>query len=478
MMISNGSFRNLNIWTGEPVSFFLQILFKPSHTPRLYSILLSHHLLLTFLPCTHLIHSHALLAFRGLHFFPYNHLSSPHNLLAPYLTHFRPPKELFPRFLCSIFGCWGSAFSSAFSSSAQGFLIVLTSVPLSFLPGGADKKVKVFLGFGSYGEQEAQPASSAPRRRSYQRRLVFSQTLVCIIRRSLFGDSISWTRLSSTGLLIPSGVRQKMVWEYLVQCAQILLRSRWNGRCRKRSTHGNIRLMFLSLGSYLREKPPLLLVLQHVVGISLERRAMAVWSMAVVVAIAKSQSDPLHYRDQCYPSSDEFGVRSLPGLLYAEVLIVMQGEEARGTVILTFRQNLRLETCFQVLRPYLRNPQANWSFKYLGQCLSLHLVRFWDTRSQWMFLTTCCLWTIFATVRKATPKKGSRKPLADKTNDSPVSGLTPEMSKPQKPSKMEKTPASKLRRGAKTSPTTPGEEVLRTQVSKNTLRGSPGHCRL
>lgn len=69
--------------------------------------------------------------------------------------------------------------------------------------------------------------------------------------------------------------------------------------------------------------------------------------------------------------------------------------------------------------------------------------------------------------KKPSARKSSRKTLADRTNDnddSPVSGLASTVSKGGV-RLFESTPLSKLRPLSETGPETPGEDVLRTQVS-------------
>lgn len=81
----------------------------------------------------------------------------------------------------------------------------------------------------------------------------------------------------------------------------------------------------------------------------------------------------------------------------------------------------------------------------------------------------------FSAVMPTAKKAGSgrrttsRKPLADRTNDSPIFGLTPCGNKTgggRKSSPIyERTPISKLRSFKSCTPGTPGEEILRSQVS-------------
>ncbi|CAK9227470.1 unnamed protein product [Sphagnum troendelagicum] len=68
----------------------------------------------------------------------------------------------------------------------------------------------------------------------------------------------------------------------------------------------------------------------------------------------------------------------------------------------------------------------------------------------------------------------SRKPLADRTNDSPIFGLTPcgnKIGGGRKSSPIyERTPISKLRSFKSCTPGTPGEEILRSQVNLDVLK--------
>jgi hypothetical protein len=78
---------------------------------------------------------------------------------------------------------------------------------------------------------------------------------------------------------------------------------------------------------------------------------------------------------------------------------------------------------------------------------------------------------VMPTAKKAgsARRTTSRKPLADRTNDSPIYGLTPCGNKTgggRKSSPIyERTPISKLRSFKSCTPGTPGEEILRSQVS-------------
>ncbi|CAK9877254.1 unnamed protein product [Sphagnum jensenii] len=78
--------------------------------------------------------------------------------------------------------------------------------------------------------------------------------------------------------------------------------------------------------------------------------------------------------------------------------------------------------------------------------------------------------SVMPTAKKAGSgrRPTSRKPLADRTNDSPIFGLTPCGNKTgggRKSSPIyERTPISKLRSFKSCTPGTPGEEILRSQV--------------
>ncbi|KAH8963202.1 hypothetical protein BDL97_05G140000 [Sphagnum fallax] len=77
--------------------------------------------------------------------------------------------------------------------------------------------------------------------------------------------------------------------------------------------------------------------------------------------------------------------------------------------------------------------------------------------------------SVMPTAKKAgsARRTTSRKPLADRTNDSPIFGLTPCGNKTggRKSSPIyERTPISKLRSFKSCTPGTPGEEILRSQV--------------